>query len=685
MIKFYLLQAILAILLEICFADFAKLPDKIVGGYWEDLPCESCETPPCHFAHKGGKTQDLTLEQVNTSYNLITVAYMCDVKIGKVPSFMIKAYSEEKFVRNVRELTSAGTPVMLSLYYKDADKLLDTDADAKLFAAEILTVTEKYGFSGLDVVFNGDCSQDNIKKTVVRDAIKIVVDFFIAKQQHFIVSLSPTFACLRDANKEYFGVWVDNVNFDIIQVQYFGLGNDGLTVAVNGQTIKLHQFFQGEKEDFLFYLTESIVNGTRGFISVPSDKLLIVLPVNADAAADGDVMNKYDLISAHSRLKAVSIVPKGLMAFNVNWDNGIKADGTPYNWGFVESYYDLIMFSGCYSFSDSIPIKSFLNSLPTKIFAGVWDNRCAEFGAVGKFGGRVDCVGLKNINSHYNLLNVGSVEYMTGRFPTFVVKEQIMYEVEFMKQMQEIREKGVVVLLSISSQVGQMNLGWDSRDTIAFEIFHVLMKFGFDGINIDFDTDTSWSSQTASQIISTAIRHVAAMKRQLGQELIVSISGDFTLFKVSNTNLKHFLGALPMDAVDIFQVRYYNKGNTCLAGLHDVCQDDDDVNGKENFILTLTNALLNGYDVGEYMQIPADKMVVELPSNKDSVNDGYVINSDSVANALKRLLSLTGSTVRGLGASSTHWEIGQDVNGDSYDWEFATRYGAMLPGLETEL
>ena len=58
------------------------------------------------------------------------------------------------------------------------------------------------------------------------------------------------------------------------------------------------------KEDFLYYLTESLVTGTRGFIRIPASKFVIGLPSNNDAAATGYVIDKQAVYNAFSRLDA---------------------------------------------------------------------------------------------------------------------------------------------------------------------------------------------------------------------------------------------------------------------------------------------------------------------------------------------------------------------------------------------
>lgn len=76
------------------------------------------------------------------------------------------------------------------------------------------------------------------------------------------------------------------------------------------------------KEDFLYYLTESFVTGTRGFTYIPANKFVIGLPANIDAAATGYIINPQDLDRAFKRLEGANLPIKGLMTWSINWDDG---------------------------------------------------------------------------------------------------------------------------------------------------------------------------------------------------------------------------------------------------------------------------------------------------------------------------------------------------------------------------
>ncbi|MGH2123334.1 chitinase, partial [Enterococcus faecalis] len=44
------------------------------------------------------------------------------------------------------------------------------------------------------------------------------------------------------------------------------------------------------KYEFLYYISDSLIHGTRGYLHIPNDKLVVGLPANLDAAGSGYVV-----------------------------------------------------------------------------------------------------------------------------------------------------------------------------------------------------------------------------------------------------------------------------------------------------------------------------------------------------------------------------------------------------------
>lgn len=152
--------------------------------------------------------------------------------------------------------------------------------------------------------------------------------------------MAPEFPYLRTN-----GTYLDYINalegyYDFIAPQYYNQGGDGIWVDELNAWITQNN--DAMKEDFLYYLTESLVTGTRGYAKIPAAKFVIGLPSNNDAAATGYVVNKQAVYNAFSRLDAKNLSIKGLMTWSINWDNGKSKAGVAYNWEFKTRYAPLI-------------------------------------------------------------------------------------------------------------------------------------------------------------------------------------------------------------------------------------------------------------------------------------------------------------------------------------------------------
>ncbi|OQV65460.1 hypothetical protein AK51_20555 [Serratia nematodiphila DZ0503SBS1] len=114
--------------------------------------------------------------------------------------------------------------------------------------------------------------------------------------------MAPEFPYLRTN-----GTYLDYINalegyYDFIAPQYYNQGGDGIWVDELNAWITQNN--DAMKEDFLYYLTESLVTGTRGYAKIPAAKFVIGLPSNNDAAATGYVIDKQAVYNAFSRLDA---------------------------------------------------------------------------------------------------------------------------------------------------------------------------------------------------------------------------------------------------------------------------------------------------------------------------------------------------------------------------------------------
>ncbi|WP_341539222.1 carbohydrate-binding protein, partial [Pseudomonas viridiflava] len=124
--------------------------------------------------------------------------------------------------------------------------------------------------------------------------------------------------------------------YDFIAPQYYNQGGDGIWVDELNAWITQNN--DDQKLEFLYYLTDSLINGTRGFSEIPADRLVIGLPSNNDGAATGYVINPQDVNDALAELQSDGNPIRGLMTWSINWDDGKDKEKEPYNWEFMTRY-----------------------------------------------------------------------------------------------------------------------------------------------------------------------------------------------------------------------------------------------------------------------------------------------------------------------------------------------------------
>ncbi|EMF8144568.1 carbohydrate-binding protein [Serratia marcescens] len=307
---------------------------KILMGFWHNWAAGASD------GYQQGQFANMNLTDIPAEYNVVAVAFM---KGQGIPTFKPYNLSDAEFRRQVGVLNSQGRAVLISLGGADAHIELKTGDEDKL-KDEIIRLVEVYGFDGLDIDLEQAAIGAANNKTVLPAALKKVKDYYVAQGKNFIISMAPEFPYLQ-ANSSY-GDYINALDgyYDFIAPQYYNQGGDGIWVpeANNGAGAWIAQNNDAMKEDFLYYLTESLVTGTRGFIRIPASKFVIGLPSNNDAAATGYVIDKQAVYNAFSRLDAKNLSIKGLMTWSINWDNGKSKAGVAYSWEFKTRYAPLI-------------------------------------------------------------------------------------------------------------------------------------------------------------------------------------------------------------------------------------------------------------------------------------------------------------------------------------------------------
>ncbi|MGF1687075.1 DUF5011 domain-containing protein [Photobacterium japonica] len=337
MIKFSALQA--AILLGLAGTAAPSMADEMVNpeggvvvGYWHNW-CDGA-------GYKGGNAPCVTLKEVNPMYNVVNVSFMkvFNTAEGRIPTFRLDpmiGLSEQAFINEIAELNQQGRAVLIALGGADAHVELK-NGDEQAFADEIIRVTDHYGFDGLDIDLEQAAVTAADNQTVIPAALRMVKDHYKAQGKNFLITMAPEFPYLTTGGK--YVPYLNNLEgyYDWINPQFYNQGGDG--IWVDEENAWITQNSDEMKEKFIYYISDSLANGTRGFTKIPHDKLVFGIPTSIDAAASGFVKEPQDLYNAFNRLTSQGQPLRGVMTWSVNWDMGTNAAGQAYNEQFINDY-----------------------------------------------------------------------------------------------------------------------------------------------------------------------------------------------------------------------------------------------------------------------------------------------------------------------------------------------------------
>ena len=336
----------------------SQMPDisqkKILVGYWHNWGTNPEEIDKAR-GYQGGLPSDMSLREVPKGFNVVNVSFMKVMagQSGNIPTFKPYNASDEACRAEVAELNAQGRAVLISLGGADAHIELHKGQEQAL-ADEIIRLVETYGFDGLDIDLEQSAITAADNSSVIPAALKKVRAHYQQQGKHFIISMAPEFPYLQADRGVNYKAYLQNLAgaYDFIAPQYYNQAGDGVNMSTPEEVAEvggwwLPQDVQGgsnarQKELFLYYLTDSLANGSRGYVKIPASKLVIGLPANADAAGSGYVKDAHSVYNALARLEAANEPVKGLMTWSVNWDNGTTKSGQHYGYEFLNRYQSIL-------------------------------------------------------------------------------------------------------------------------------------------------------------------------------------------------------------------------------------------------------------------------------------------------------------------------------------------------------
>lgn len=315
--------------------DMVVQTGNVVVGYWHNW-CDGA-------GYKGGVAPCVDLTAVHPHYNVVDVSFMkvYNTAEGRIPTFRLDpaiGLTEAEFIDQIATLNSQGRSVLLALGGADAHIELQA-GDEQAFADEIIRLTDKFGFDGLDIDLEQTAITAAANQTVIPAALKIVKDHYQAQGKHFMITMAPEFPYLSIANGKYLPyIQALNGYYDFINPQFYNQGGDGVYVDGVGWLSQNSP----QKQQFIYYMADSLINGTRGYTTIPHDKLVFGIPANIDGAANGFIENPNALYGAFEQLSQQGQPLRGVMTWSVNWDMGKNAAGQPYHEQFIKDYGSFI-------------------------------------------------------------------------------------------------------------------------------------------------------------------------------------------------------------------------------------------------------------------------------------------------------------------------------------------------------
>ncbi len=305
---------------------------SIIIGYWQNwIPRENS-------GFQGGTPSTVELKDIPRDYDIIVVSFMYTHPGEDFPTFRPETMSEEEFTAQIHKLHDEGRLVLLSLGGASSNIKLNKGDDQKL-ANEIIRLTDKYGFDGIDIDIENSSLEHQPNAEVIPNAVKIVKNHYLNLGKNFYITMAPEFIDLKADTGRY----VPYINalegyYDYIAPQFYNQGSAGVYVKDVGF---ISQNDQSKKEEFIYNISKDIIEGNSDFIKIPADKFAFGLPANPDAGLNGYVENPKDVINALTRLKNEGKKIKGLMTWSINWDSGYSKLGKNYDYEFIKRYADI--------------------------------------------------------------------------------------------------------------------------------------------------------------------------------------------------------------------------------------------------------------------------------------------------------------------------------------------------------
>ncbi|MET0402701.1 MAG: glycosyl hydrolase family 18 protein [Cystobacter sp.] len=337
------------------------------------------------------------------------------------------------------------------------------------------------------------------------------------------------------------------------------------------------------------------------------------------------------------------------------------------------------------------------NDLPSKILSGYWHN----------FDNGSGFIRLRNVSPKWDVLNVSFAEPTNG--PSGGTMGFTPYgtsEADFKADVAYLKSQGKKVIISIGGANGQVRLETTAaRDAFVSSMRSIIEKYGFDGIDIDFEGhslelnpgDADFKNPKTPVVVNL-ISALRSLREAFGSKFLLTMAPETFFVQLGyafyggtclgcDTRAGAYLPVIyaVRDFLSWIQVQDYNSGP--IVGL----DDQYHTMGNADFHVAMTDMLLTGFPVGRntasfFPALRPDQVAIGLPANVNA-GGGYTSPAEvqRAVNALVKGTSIGSYTVRSSVANnkSLRGLMSWSVNWDAFaNYEFTNSHRPFLDSLK---